>query len=457
MPSSGGTPKAIGALADDEIAQRWPQVLPGGRAVLYTGNNSTGGWENANLMVQPLSGGAPKVVLRHAFHGRYVPSGLGSTTRGEQEGGHLLYMQQGALFAVAFDLARLEVTGAPTPVVDGVASNSSNGGAQFAASDAGTLVYVPGQGSSGDLSISWMDRKGKVTPLRSTKTDWYSPRFSPDGRQLALQISDGTQYDVWVHEWESDTPSRLTFDHSADGNPVWTPDGRRIAFYSDRAVTGVGNIYWQRADGTGDLQRLTDSPHDQRPSSWHPNGMFLAIQERDPRTNWDLLIVPIDGAEESGWKPDKPTVFLNTPANEITPMFSPDGRWMAYASDESGRFEVYVRPFPGPGGKWQISTDGGLWPTWSRAKSELFFASPSGGRIFVVPYTAEGDSFRKGKLQPWSPGRFVPRGSSRPFDVHPDGARFALAPLAAADEERDRAVFVFNFFDELRRLAPVKK
>jgi serine/threonine-protein kinase len=172
----------------------------------------------------------------------------------------------------------------------------------------------------------------------------------------------------------------------------------------------------------------------------------------------DLMFLPMEGDEASGWRPGKPTVFLSTPFSEQEPMFSPDGRWVAYQSNESGRFEVYVRPFPGPGGKWQISTDGGTVPTWSRTRPEIFYASPD-NRLMVASYTVEGNSFKADKPRVWSERRFMPRPRNRSFDLHPDGERFVLA--AALENEsavkQDKLVFIFNFFDELRRIAPPMK
>ena len=444
VSSGGGKPEPLPKPGDGEVTQRWPQVLPGGKAVLYTGNTMVGGYEDANLVVQPLPTGARKIVHRGGYYGRYLPSG------------HLVYIHNGTLFAAPFDLARLELTGPPVPAGEGVTSNASTGATQFAASATGTIVYLPGQASSLDAPIHWMDREGKTLPLRTTPANWSNPRFAPDGRRLAVDIADGTQLDGWIYEWARDTLSRFTFDPADDSKPVWTPDGRRIVFGSGRADKSAYNLYWQRADGTGDVQRLTESKNVQFAASWHPSGKFLAFSEASQQTATDLMILPMEGDDTSGWKPGKPTVFLSTPFSEQEPMFSPDGRWLAYFSNESGQIEVYVRPFPGPGGKWQISTGGGAYPVWSRTRNELVYAAPD-FRIMVVPYTVEGDSFRADKPRLRSEARFMARPRQRGFDLHPDGERVAVAavPETQTAAKQDRLVFIFNFFDELRRIAPV--
>jgi serine/threonine-protein kinase len=169
------------------------------------------------------------------------------------------------------------------------------------------------------------------------------------------------------------------------------------------------------------------------------------------------MILPVEGDEKSGWKPGKPTVFLSTPANEVEPMFSPDGRWIAYSSNESGRAEVFVRPFPGPGGKWQISTAGGSTPAWSEKRHELFYLAPD-NRIMVASYTVEGDSFKADKPRLWSEQPILPLLRLRSFDLHPDGERIAAAvPTGQPEEKLDKVTFIFNFFDELRRIAPPSK
>jgi Tol biopolymer transport system component len=238
--------------------------------------------------------------------------------------------------------------------------------------------------------------------------------------------------------------------------PKWTPDGRRVTYASTRGDKSTFNLYWQPADGTGEPQRLTTSKNSQTPGSWHPGGKFLAFQELVGPADVDLMILPMEGDEKTGWKPGKPSVFLSTRFTETDPAFSPDGRWIAYVSDESGQRDVYVRPFQGSG-KWRVSIDGGTFPTWSRAKPELFYGTDD-GRIMVVSTSVDGESFHAGRPRLWSETRFGAR-ASRMFDLHPDGERFAVAPAAQPQPagKQDRLTFIFNFFDELRRVAPAAK
>ncbi len=458
VSSAGGKTEPLTSLDEGEVTHRWPQVLPGGTAVLFTASSSPGDFGEANLVVQPLPSGARKVVQRGGYHGRYVPSGLGSPKRADREGGHLVYIHNGQLVAAPFDLDRLEVTGQVVSALEGVASNADTGGAQFAVSASGTLVYQPGQSVSSGALIHWMDHEGKTTPLRATLVNWSNLLFAPDGLRLAMQIAAPGRgpSDVWVYEWARERLTQLTSDPAFDSKPVWTPDSRRIAFGSARGDRSTLNLYWQPADATGDTKRLTESKNEQRPASWHPSGKFLAFEEQNPTTSWDLMMLRMEGDDASGWKPGKPTVFLNPPSAEREPMFSPDGQWLAYHSNESGRNEVYVRPFPGPGGKSQISTGGGTYPTWSHTKRELFYSL--NGQIMVAPFAVEADSFRAEKPRLWSDGRYLERPGNRGFDLHPDGERFALALAPAAQTpsgtKQDKVVFIFNFFDELRRIAP---
>jgi Tol biopolymer transport system component len=449
ISSAGGTPQPLTTLDKQvgEITQRWPQALPGGKTVLFTSNTGAAGasFEDAEIVVYSMASGQRKTVQRGGFYARYLPSG------------HMVYMHEGTLFAVPFDLQRLEVNGQPTPILEGVVANPGTGGAQFSFSETGNLVYIPGGGGFQNVSIYWMDREGKFTPLRETPGDYYNPEFSPDGKRLALDIFDGKRRDIWVYEWERDTLTRLTFAGEANAFPVWTRDGQRIV-YSSQEKGIAYNLWWIRADGGGDAQRLTESKSPQYASSWRPDGKVLAFAQLNPSTSGDIMTLPIEGDEKSGWKPGEPKPFVNSAFTEAWPAFSPDGRWLAYGSNESGSFEVYVRPFPGPGGKWQVSTGGGFFPKWSRNGKELFYTKDR--KIMVVTYTASGDSFRADKPQLWSPGQFTDRGLGiYNFDLHPDGKHFAVLKAPGTEQAAvvNKVSFIFNFFGELRRKLPPGK
>ena len=424
-----------------EVIQVWPQFLPGGKGVLYTGSGVPGAYNDANIMVQPLPGGTPKAVAGYhgGYHGRYLPSG------------HLVYIHDGALFAAPFDLERLEVTGEPVRARDAVVSNSITGGAQFAVSASGTMVYRAGYAAGGDILLHWMNREGKTAPLQIARANLLNPVFSFDGR-LAMEIREGPP-NIWVSDRDGHKLRRLTSDPVRATKPAWTPDGSRIAFASARADQSTLNLWWQRADGTGDADRLTESRNLQMPGSWHPNGKLLAFEEQNAKTSSDMMILSLDGDEASGRRPGTPTVFLNSAAMEREPMFSPDGRWLAYFSDTSGRGEVYVRPFPGPAPRCRFQRAGEA-PRHGRGKTTRSSTAPT-RQIMVVPYTREGNSFRAGKPRLWSEGRYQTRGPNRMFDLHPDGERFVLAP--APKPADNHLTFVFQFFEQLRRIAPLTR
>jgi len=449
VSSAGGTPQPLTTLDKQagEETHRWPQVLQGSRAVLFTSNTHGNFYEDADIVVYSMASGQRKTVQRGGFYARYLPSG------------YLVYMHEGTLFAVPFDLQRLAVTGQPAPILEGVVTTPGVGGAQFSFSDTGNLVYVAGRGVV--VSIYWMDHEGKFTSLRETPGDYRNPAFSPDGKRLALEIGDGKRRDIWVYEWERDALTRLTFVGEANTNPVWTPDGQRIV-YSSLEKGGTLDLWWIRSDGAGDAQRLAESKSKYTPQaagSWRPDGKVLAFRQTNPSTGNDILTLPIEGDEKSGWKPGEPKPFVNSAFNEGQPTFSPDGRWLAYISNESGSYEVYVRPFPGQGGKWQISTGGGLYPKWSRNGKELFYRTTD-SKITVVTYTASGDSFHADKPRLWSPGQFTDLGlGNYDFDLHPDGKRFAVLKAPGTEQASlvNKVSFVFNFFDEIRRKLPPGK
>jgi len=440
IPSAGGTAKTLTTLDTDtgEVSHRWPQVLAGGKFILFTSSAITGNYENADIVLYSVAARKKKILHQGGFYARYLPSG------------RVVYMHEGSLLTIPVDLNRMETTGQPVRVLENVATNNGTGGAQFAFSQTGNLVYLSGGTVLRDMYLDWMDRQGNFTHLRRIPAQYFTPVFSPDGKRLAFAMPDGGRNDVWVYAWESETLTRLTFDGESNSNPAWTPDGRRVTYSTIEKGT-QSNLYWKRADGGGEVLQLTNSKNAKNPFSWRPDGKVLAFAQLNPQTRWDIMTLSVQGNESSGWKVEEPKSFLNGAYDELDPAFSPDGRWVAYYSNESGGFEVYVRPFPGPGGKWQISTGGGMTPRWSANGRELFYHTLD-NRLMVAEYTSSGDSFTAAGPRLWSPGQFTARGPNRNYDVHPDGQRVVVMKIPDADIPTITKVsFIFNFFEELRR------
>jgi serine/threonine-protein kinase len=431
VSASGGPSTPVTTLQPGEITHRWPQVLPGNRGVLYTSNTSAN-WDDARVVVQPWPSGAPKLV-QPGFFGRYV------------ESGHLLFVKGGTLYAAPFDLDRLEVTGAPVTVTDNVVADTTTGSAQFDVSATGTLVFLQGRGYSPARASAWMERGGNTLPLRAEAVDWANPHVSRDGKLLALDISDGKQTDVFVQHFDQDRLTKLTFERADDFKPILTPDGERVVFTSTR--DGAANLYWQRVDGAGAVERLGHSANAQAAGSWHPDGRLLAFHETTSPDNADILLLPVD-RDGTGWRVGRPRVFAGETVNETEPRFSPDGRWLAYTSNETGRAEIFVRSTDG-GGKWQVSSSGGRDAAWSRTRAELLYFDPNQSRVMVAPYVIAGQSFTAAAARPWAVtpvGR--PTRPGRTFDLHPDGERVAIVPAEGRDA--DHVNLVFHVFEHLR-------
>jgi Tol biopolymer transport system component len=299
-----------------------------------------------------------------------------------------------------------------------------------------------------------MDRGGNTIPLRTKRSVWGNPKFSPDGRQLAFDVDDGKQLDVWVQDLASGQLLRLTFDAGDDSGPVWSPDGQWIAFASTRH--GSANLYRVRADGVGQPERLTESANGQSPTSWHPAGKVLAFEETRPDTGLDVMTLSLPPQGAPPGTLGVPHVFASSPSREGQGVFSPDGRWLAYRSNETGTIEVFVEVFAGTRGKWQISNGGGRDPAWSRKQRELVYFGTTQDRIMIAPYTVTGDSFRADTPRPWSIIRVGrPPRNGRTFDLHPDGQHIVAAP--AEYEQTGHMTLVTDFFSELRRVAPVSR
>jgi len=443
VSSSGGTPQSLTKLAADEVTHRWPQVIDGGHTVLYTASPLLNEYQDASIVVESIPVGNRKVIRHGGSYPRYLPNG------------YLTYLnpQRTTLFAAPFDAKRLEFTAEPSPVVEGIqGSLAQNGGVNFAFSSTGTVAFVPAA-AQGRFSLAWIGPDGNTTPLRPTPGSYRDIRVSPDGSRIALAL--GAPEDIWVYDWGRESMFKLTSTPAPDRLPLWTVDGKRITFASSRDK--AFNIYWQSADGSGESQRLMESKNNQLPTSWHPSGKFLAFQENNTQGNSDIMILSMEGNETSGWRPGTPTAFLSGPFNETNGSFSPDGHWLAYQSNESGKAEVYVVPFPeARGGKSLISTAGGDHPVWSPKMRELFYRAAD-QKIMVVSYSIIGDSFHADKPRLWSTGTVIPAEFSGPntlpFDIDPNGRRFAIIKSDSQSQDKfDKVVFIFNFFDELRRM-----
>jgi hypothetical protein len=438
-------------------------VLPGGEWVLFTvatGDAVTATaetWDKAQIVAQSLKSSERRTLVSGGSDARYVPSG------------HLVYALGGVVFAVPFDLRRLVVRGGPVPFVEGVRrslnASGRSGVAQFSVSSTGSFVFVPGptltSTFASQLSIGLFDRKGGSELLKIQPGPYQLPRMSPDGKWIAFGSDDGKEASIWIYDLSgASSMRRLTFEGQGHNRfPVWSPDSQRVAFQSDRE--GDLGIFWQRADGTGTAERLTkaDAGTAHIPESWAAGG---ADGER-------LLYNAGKGGTTTLWvlslKDRKAARFdtVESPAITLTgAVFSPDGRWLAYASREGRtRSAVYVQPFPPTGAKYQISknADDGHHPLWSPDGAELVF-SPGPGRFDMVRVTTQ-PSFTFSEATPMSlPFQTNAPSVERPWDISPDGQRF-LGLIDAAQSQAGAPAapqiqVVLNWFEELKRLAPAK-
>ena len=434
VPDGGGAPQPLTRLEKGETSHRWPEFLPGGKAVHFAAGTGVA----SQVAVQSVGTGERRNLVQGGMNPRYAASG------------HLVYAQGGSLMAVPFDPLRLTATGAAVPVVEGVLLSTSSGAAQYSLSATGSLVYLPGGIQSAQSKLVWVSRNGAEQPLAAPAHAFLAPRLSPDGRRVAVGILE-QESQTWLYDLSRDTLTRLTFEGNGNLGPVWTPDGKRIAFTSNKE--GPFNLFWQLADGSGGLERLTTSEYLHAPMSWSPDGRLLAFIELNPTTGRDIWVLPLADPSAGSGQDRKAQPFLRTRFDEAVPRFSPDGRWLVYISDESGRYEIYVQPYPGPGGKWQISTEGGTEPVWNPNGRELFYRS--GDKMMAVDITTQ-PGFSAGTPRMLFEGRYDPA----PFpianyDVSPDGERFLmLKPSESAEAAPTQINVVLNWFEELKRRVP---
>jgi Tol biopolymer transport system component len=448
--ASGGQPEQLAKIEDDEQGHG-PQILPGGRALIFTIAKDADGlerWNKSRIVVQSLVSGERRTLIEGGSDARYLPTG------------HLVYALEGSVFGVLFDLERLVTTGGAVSVVEGVrrSAAASSGAAHFATSDSGTLVYVPGPARPNSFSVvAVADRAGSVTPLKMPPGRYVHVRASRDGRLLAVDTDDGKEANVSTFELSGvSAMRRLTFG-GRNRFPVWSPDGQRIAFQSDR--DGAPAIFAQRLDGTG-VERLTTPGEGEThvPESWSSDGKHLsfAVQKKgDEFTLWTLSLA--DG---------KVTRFRDVLSTEpFASVFSPDGRWIAYHTLPPGALStsvnsgVFVEPFPPTGALYQaprVSRD--FHPVWSRDGAELFYVgTTTSGQAAAVPVTTRsGITFGPVATFPFvvTAGRLS--ASTRGFDALPNNAFVGVVAESASDRASANPEIrvVLNWFEELKRIVP---
>ena len=453
VAAAGGSPEPMGELSGSEVTHRWPQALPGGRYVLATASGNLTNFESAAILAISLRTGETKRLVEGGYSAHYVEE-LGKSK------GYLTYLREGSLFAVGFDPIRLEIQGEAVPFRDEVDGNLLTGAGRYDVSRNGVLFYRRGRQNTGGWPVVWMDHTGQTKPLVSATQSYRTMGFSPDGNRLALSVDAGGGTDMFVYDLTRDTTSRLT--SAGKGRflviyPTWTPDGRHIiSSYPGQAGFGLA---WYRADGGGEPQMLLESKVGVWPTSVSPDGKRIAYARNDPVSAQDIWVLPLNTSDSEHPKAGNPEVFVQTPAKDSMPAFSRDGHWIVYSSSETGRNEAYVRPYPGEGGKWQISKDGGSFPLWAPDGRSLYFLSPD-SHIMVVDYEAKGAEFSPGKARQWSPVPIWNPTNVIPYALHPDGKRFAVFPVPEpSPEEKGNAhlTFLLNFADELRRKVPLGK
>jgi Tol biopolymer transport system component len=381
-----------------------------------------------------LDSGELRILAEGVFSGRYVPSG------------HIVYPQGGRLIALPFDVATLSTTGDPVDVTEPGMGNEDRDPYQWGFSLAGTLVYAPVKtGFSEGRELMWKDYDGNEEPLRfpaPPRGSWV--RVSPDGKRLASSLLDpvSMNHDVWIHDLESGTSTRLTFDPGVDGSPVWTPDGQRIVFPSDRG--GSPNLYWKDAYGVGDIERLTESQFQQTPRSWSRDGAVLLYDERgDPDLKVELWALYLDE------DPPRPSPLMPSPFEEIRPALSPDGGWLAYTSNRTGTWQVWVSPFPAMDRQWPVSVHGGDGPRWHPQGGALYFTDLEGRLMEVKVRTEPEFSASRARVVFDDPRTPQPWG----YDITPDGERFLLVRTQPQDPITELIV-VENWFEVLKQKAP---
>jgi serine/threonine-protein kinase len=423
VPAGGGVPHPVTRLDPGEDSHRYPQVLPGAEAVLFMSGDSGEG----TVVVQNLKTGRRRTLVTSGANPGFLP------------GGRLIYYHRGVFYVAPMDAVRLELTGPAVPVLDDPAFQPGTGSASYTFSRSGMFSYVASDPQLQLRPIVLMDEKGDQQPLPVLKAKYRHPRVSPDGARLVVTMDEPEASHLWIYEWSSRRFSRLPSPAGNSERPLWMPDSQYLLFYSDAQTPGPG-IYYMRSDGVGSPQRLVEGT-DMTPRSVTPHVRQLTYDvTRGPQ--FGSWMVPLDSTDPAHLKPGAPKRI----SDHDTLTFSPDGRWLAYISGESGLPEAYVQPFPVPGGPWQASSGngGGDRPVWSRAAPLLFYQSPNTRQIMVLGYTASGEVFTPVQPRLWAA---IP---VEEYDLMPDGKRVVMIP-AVDHMQATHATFLLNFIDTLPR------
>jgi serine/threonine-protein kinase len=439
VPAAGGQPKEVVKLdfAQGERQHRFPCALPGGKAVLSTvATPDTATFDDARIVAISLGKGKRKVLLEGGTHPRY-------------SSGHLLYARDGKVLAVRFDPDRLELKGQSFTALEGVQMSRNGGVANFDVSAAGDLIYISGACDTGQRTLVWVDRSGNAEPLSLAPKSYLHPRLSPDARKLAIEV-EGPNHDLYVYDFDRGVLANITTDGVSHW-PVWSPDGRELVYRS--GPMGHFTLWRVPADRSRKPQQVPAVGRSQNAESWSPDGRTIAYTMGTPGVPASIMVADVNGARQA-------ESFSKEKAPEGSSKFSPDGRWLAYCSNESGRAQVYVQAFPGPGPKIQISSDGGTDPVWKPKGGELYFRN--GDSMMAVTVSTAGD-FKAGRPQELWKGHYShgmstscgpPGATSSNYDVTADGKRF----LMVKDEDPDRAtskqaVVVLGWVAELSRMS----
>ncbi len=430
VPDSGGPSSPVTRLLEDEgdLGHSWPTFLPDGRHFLYLRFLGRGGAGSNpyGLILGSLDSKDEKVLLRVRANVVYAPSSA------ESSAGHLLYLEARVLVARPFDARTLEFTGEAFPIAEQVQLFGASSTAVYSVSANGLLVYQHGDG--GELSeLVWFDRGGKRLESLGEPANYNHPRISRDSRRLAVVVGDrrSPDTDLWLYDFARRAMTRFTFVPAVNIFPVWSPDDTRIVFASNRQV--MHELYQRSTSGEGEDELLLGSKTSMRwPTDWSLGG-HIAFQSRDTKTKTAVDVGVVSVADR------KATTLLGTSFDERNPQFSPDGRWLAYASNESGRFEIYVQAFPGPGQKWQVSTGGGANPRWKRDGKEIFFLKlPE--KTLLAAEVKPGPTFEVGEPKALfqTQVKWIDFGTQ--YDVSPDGSRFLINTLV--DEGKSEALTI---------------